>query len=137
MPACPKWLSVEAKAEWRRVAKRLHDAGVLTYVDRAVLAMYCQAWARWATAEQMVIELGQTSKNDKGVEYMSPWLTASAMALKQTETLAAKLGMTPSDRSRISSFADGQQTSGKKKETMAERLFREAQMKQAQRERSG
>lgn len=130
MPACPKWLTAEAKAEWRRVAKRLHDAGVLTSVDRAVLAVYCQAWARWVEAEQMIDLHGQTTTNDKGVAYLSPWLTAAISARKDVAGFAAQLGMTPSSRSRLIGFADGQQTGKAKKETMAERLFREATEKQ-------
>jgi P27 family predicted phage terminase small subunit len=133
MPSCPKWLTKEAKAEWRRVARRLHDAGVLTSVDRAVLATYCQAWARWCEAEQMIEQHGQTATNDKGVSYLSPWLMASSMASKDVMQAAAKLGMTPSDRARLTATGTPDATKGgKPKETLAQRLFREAQAKAKQ-----
>ena len=45
-PTQPDWLLREAKAEWRRVVPELERMGLLTTVDRAALATYCQAWAR-------------------------------------------------------------------------------------------
>ena len=46
-PPCPKWLEPEAKKEWRRLSKQLEQIGVLTEVDQAAFASYCQAYARW------------------------------------------------------------------------------------------
>ena len=45
-PPCPKWLEPEAKKEWRRLSKQLEAIGVLTEVDQAAFASYCQAYAR-------------------------------------------------------------------------------------------
>lgn len=44
-PACPKWLEPEAKKEWRRLAKQMEAIGILTEVDMAAFAGYCQAYA--------------------------------------------------------------------------------------------
>ena len=49
-PSCPKWLETEAKKEWRRLAKKMELMGVLTEVDMAAFAGYCQAYARWKEA---------------------------------------------------------------------------------------
>ena len=43
LPTCPPHLNPPAAAEWRRIAKALQRAGVLTTFDRAALAAYCQA----------------------------------------------------------------------------------------------
>src|SRR5690606_37247509 len=51
LPDCPPHLSELARAEWDRIAQVLYEMGVLTMVDRAALAAYCQAYARWAEAE--------------------------------------------------------------------------------------
>ena len=45
-PACPKWLEPEAKKEWRRLAKQMEAIGILTEVDMAAFAGYCQAMER-------------------------------------------------------------------------------------------
>lgn len=46
-PSCPKWLEDDAKKEWRRLAKQMEQLGILTEVDMAAFAGYCQAYARW------------------------------------------------------------------------------------------
>ena len=55
-PACPKWLEPEAKKEWRRLAKQMEAIGILTEVDMAAFAGYCQAYARWKEAEEFITQ---------------------------------------------------------------------------------
>ena len=57
-PACPKWLEPEAKKEWRRLAKQMEAIGILTEVDMAAFAGYCQAYARWKEAEEFITQHG-------------------------------------------------------------------------------
>ena len=57
-PECPTWLTVEAQDEWRRISGELIALGILTIVDRAALAAYCQSWARWREAEEHISEEG-------------------------------------------------------------------------------
>lgn len=52
-PDCPKHLWPEAKKEWKRISFELVDAGLVAKVDRAELALYCQAWARMVWHEEM------------------------------------------------------------------------------------
>ena len=52
LPDAPTHLSPEAREEWDRVAGELYDLGVLSAVDRAALAAYCQAYGRWVAAER-------------------------------------------------------------------------------------
>ena len=47
IPACPDWLMPEAKKEWERLAELMNQMGVLTEVDMAAFAAYCQSYARW------------------------------------------------------------------------------------------
>lgn len=101
MPDCPVWLNVEAKIEWVRCVKVLHACGLLTSIDRAVLAAYCQAWAKWREAELAVEEEGQVLTSLTGGKYLNPNLVASSMASKEMAALAVQLGMTPSARTRI------------------------------------
>jgi phage terminase small subunit len=55
-PDCPEQLSDEARADWHRLVDTLVRMGVITIVDRAVLAVYCQAYGRWLEAEQKLRE---------------------------------------------------------------------------------
>ena len=58
MPDCPKWLLPEAKEEWKRLCQKLSEMGVLTEVDMAAFAAYCQSYARWKEAQQHIDEEG-------------------------------------------------------------------------------
>jgi P27 family predicted phage terminase small subunit len=52
-PDCPRHLWPEAKREWKRIGAELEDAGLIAKVDRAELALYCQAWARMVWHEEI------------------------------------------------------------------------------------
>ena len=103
LPTCPPHLN-PAAAEWRRLAKALQRAGVLTTFDRAALAAYCQAWGRWVEAEERLRETTPLVKTPSGYVQQSPWL---AIANKQLELMGrymTELRMTPASRSRVASL---------------------------------
>ncbi|MEZ5913471.1 MAG: phage terminase small subunit P27 family [Paracoccaceae bacterium] len=100
-PRCPDHLSAAARREWRRLSTPLHAAGVLTVADRAALAAYCQAWARWVEAEEQLRKTPPLLKTPSGYVQQSPWL---AVANKQLELMArfmAELGLSPAARARL------------------------------------
>jgi P27 family predicted phage terminase small subunit len=102
VPACPDWLTDEAKAEWERVIPELQMMGLLSTADRAALAAYCTAWGRWVEAEAMVRKLGTIVKSpEKGFPMKSPYLTIADQALETMRKLMVEFGLTPSSRSRI------------------------------------
>jgi P27 family predicted phage terminase small subunit len=101
MPDCPPHLSDVAKAEWERIAGPLHDMGVLTLVDRAALAAYCQAYGRWVEAEDKLRETPTLLKTPSGYVQQSPWLSVSNKQLELMGRYMAELGMTPASRSRV------------------------------------
>lgn len=101
IPRCPKHLDGEARREWRRVAGELYEAGLLTRVDRAALAAYCQAWARWVEAEGKVRELGAVVKTTNGGLMQNTWLGVANRALDEMRRFMVEFGMTPSSRARV------------------------------------
>lgn len=101
MPTCPEWLLPDAKKEWRRVAKALHQMGVLTTVDRAAFASYCQSYARWKEAHDHINAEGSTFETDKGYKQQSPWVGIANTAQKLMMSAASEFGLTPVARSRI------------------------------------
>lgn len=101
MPHAPAHLTKEARAEWRRVARRLHNAGVLTYVDRGVLAVYCQAYGRLVEAERELGMTGAVVETTNGNLVQSPWVQIANRAMDQMVRAARELGMTPASRSSI------------------------------------
>jgi len=102
LPTCPAHLNPTAKAEWKRLARDLNRIGMLTMIDRAALAAYCQSYGRWVEAERKLKETPHLLRTPAGYVQQSPWLT---IANKERELMArymAELGLTPSSRSRLS-----------------------------------
>ena len=61
-PRCPAWLEGEAKKEWKRMAGQMEKLGILTEIDMAAFAGYCQAYARWKEAEEFITQHGTIVK---------------------------------------------------------------------------
>ncbi|CQR75075.1 Phage terminase, small subunit [Sporomusa ovata DSM 2662] len=107
-PKCPSWLDTEAKKEWRRLTKQLEDLGLLTTVDMAAFAGYCQAYARWKEAEEFISKHGTIVKTPSGYWQQVPQVSIAQTYLKIMNKLCEQFGLTPSARSRIVADA-GQQ----------------------------
>ena len=80
---------------------------VLSKVDRAALAAYCQAYGRWMEAERALTAMksnafgGMLLKTGNGSVMVNPVLKVAERAMNDMVKIAAEFGMTPSARSRI------------------------------------
>ena len=109
LPQAPKHLCDEAKVEWKRVAKKLHVLGILTTLDRAAFAVYCQAYGRWVRAERALEKMALKEpatqallmKTKSGNLIQNPLVGTANKAMDALLKAAAELGMTPSVRSRL------------------------------------
>lgn len=113
IPDCPSHLSPEAKKEWKRVAPELFKIRIISELDRAALAAYCQAYGRWVDFEKRIKELNDEGKaqgsKDRGLvdltpngfKQMSVYLQISNRAVEQMHKFMAEFGMTPANRARI------------------------------------
>ncbi len=106
-PACPKWLNEDAKREWRRLVKQLEALGVLTELDMAVFATYCDAFARWKEAEEFLSERGLFFITPSGYPQQFPQVAISQNYARLMNRCAEQLGLTPSARSRIIAGTEG------------------------------
>lgn len=102
LPRCPDHLTPPAAREWRRVASALHGMGVLTTIDRAALAAYCQAYGRWVEAEERMRETPLLVRTPAGYVQQSPLLGIINKQLELMGRYLLELGMTPASRSRVS-----------------------------------
>jgi P27 family predicted phage terminase small subunit len=55
----------------------MHRLGIISDLDRAALAAYCQAYGRWVEAERKLKETPPLIKLPSGIIQQSPWLTIS------------------------------------------------------------
>lgn len=100
-PRCPSWLEEEAKKEWKRLAKQMEQLGILTEVDMAAFAGYCQAYARWKEAEEFITKHGTIVKTPSGYWQQVPQVSIAQTYLKIMNKFCEQFGLTPSSRSRI------------------------------------
>lgn len=123
MPTPPAHLSVPAKLEWLRLATELHDLGLLTRIDRAALAAYCQAYGRWVQAEQAVAKMAERDmltnglmiKTTNGNAIQNPLVGTANKAMLDMLRIASEFGMTPAARARIEADPkDGSNAEGSK-----------------------
>lgn len=114
-PKPPRELTRDARAEWRRVAAELRGLGLLTGVDRAALAAFCQAYGRWAAAERALAAMAERDpvtgglliKTTNGNAIQNPIVGVANKAMAAMVRFAAEFGMTPSARSRIEAAPEG------------------------------
>ena len=100
-PECPDWLEEEAQAEWNRLSETLFEMGILTDLDVAPFAAYCQAYARWREAEEFISKHGSIVKTKTGYWQQVPQVSIAHTNQKAMLQAAAEFGLTPSARSRI------------------------------------
>jgi P27 family predicted phage terminase small subunit len=98
---CPKFLSPAARGEWKRLYPELERLGLVTMLDRAVLACYCEAWSQftWATGE--LKRTGHTTVAGNGTTIPHPAVGIRKAAMRMLRELSIEFGFTPSSRGRV------------------------------------
>jgi P27 family predicted phage terminase small subunit len=102
IPRPPKHLLKLAKKEWHQMAAKLHRLGLLTEIDTAVLALYCQAYGRWIEAEEELEKTGLVIVTTNGNLVHSPYASIARAAMQDCHKYAVEFGMTPSARTKVS-----------------------------------
>ena len=100
-PEMPDWLSNRAKDEWQAMAPKLERMGLLTEIDGAAFAAYCQAYGRWADAEEHLKTTPLLLKTKSGYVQQSPYLSIANTSIGIMSKFLAKFGMSPSDRAGL------------------------------------
>lgn len=121
MPSAPRWMSLEGKQQWRKLAPRLHAAGLLTEVDGLGLAMLCEAVGQYVEGKEIVEREGAVAISDNGNVYQHPAVALMKSARSEVLKWAREFGMTPASRTRISLEGAGEE------ESLADILFREVE----------
>jgi len=109
LPMPPPWLSDEAKVEWGRVGQILYNLRLLSEIDTAALAAYCDCYATWRRASEALQEMAKNDqltrglliKTSNGNAIQNPLIGIINKAKSDIVRYAAEFGMTPSARARI------------------------------------
>lgn len=98
-PECPDFLDETAKVEWKRIVPILIEHEVLSRMDLAALAAYCQSYSRWQAAEADLKD-GSHYKS-KGREYPKAALKISLDERRMMHKFLTEFGLTPASRTRV------------------------------------
>jgi len=110
IPDCPEHLGGEARAEWDRLTPHLEKLGLISQLDRAALAGYCQAWADYVWAQVRIAasntgdetgERGRIWDTPSGYKQISVLQQISNRALEQVDKFLGHFGLSPALRSRV------------------------------------
>lgn len=127
IPTVPEELSDAAKVEWGRISQDLMQLGLLSRIDRAALAAYCEAWSDWLDATDKVNRFGKVIKTgektvthtDGSVEKSggnmveNPYYSIKKRAAEIMHKFLIEFGMTPASRTRISAEPAAQESGTK------------------------
>ena len=97
----PDWLNEIGRRKWTELVGTLSlIEGLLSEVDRGVLAMYCEAFGEFRLVSE---ELGANwvVYSDKGSAYLNPLVGVKNKALERMRSLSRELGLTPSARATL------------------------------------
>jgi P27 family predicted phage terminase small subunit len=100
---------VYARQEWTRVMTELFMMGLYTNFDQAMLCAYCESWARWRTANELLQRLAARDTNysgllvraKNGTPLQNPVVLTAARAASDMARYAQEFGFSPGARTRI------------------------------------
>jgi P27 family predicted phage terminase small subunit len=95
-PTAPKWMTDEARAEWKRIMPRLIEDRIITKADLTGVENYCVAVGRVREIEALF----RVSGLDKVLFGMQN------RAMQTARQLAAEYGLSPVSRARVGSAAN-------------------------------
>ena len=110
IPGCPEHIEGEARAEWDRITPHLYALGLISQIDRAALAAYCDAWGEYVWAcwrikalneDDATGERGRVWDTPSGYKQISVLQQIRNRSLDQLKAFLAEFGMSPSARSRV------------------------------------
>ncbi|MHB0922596.1 MAG: phage terminase small subunit P27 family [Bellilinea sp.] len=93
----PGWLDENAQAVWKRVRKQIAGLDLLDNVDAEMLAIYCDAVARYSQTVTGMVEIqkdGNPIVRDEEIKAAQSWARIVA-------AYADKLGLSPASRARL------------------------------------
>ena len=100
-PTCPDFLNDRAKSIWFSLVDELEAVGVLTSVDQADFAAFCEAYEEAQACSRFINEHGLTFETGTGYLQQRPEVGIRNKAWDRVDKFGAQLGIGAAHRSRI------------------------------------
>jgi P27 family predicted phage terminase small subunit len=109
-PPMPPDMSPAAQACWNTVVEECRFAGVLARVDGKAMRLLAESWALYLDAQDSIREHGivisePTAHGGNRVK-ANPACAIRSKAWKEVQTILAKFGLTPADRTGLKAGAN-------------------------------
>jgi P27 family predicted phage terminase small subunit len=118
-PVMPEWFGPDERAVWERVVAELKAMSILRAADQDMIAAYCVAVCRWATASQVVAAEGVLLDGRSGVRVKNPAVGIAAAASLEITRLCREFGFSPASRTAIEVSGAGRRRDGDPEEFFA------------------
>lgn len=126
VPDAPAWLCRDGLKEWKRISVELESIGLISRLDRAALALYCQTWGQlclleraFAAQQKSTVEKGREAGMDLDVAAMRTFFAATPSGFvrqaplyrqigelrEQCNRYLAAFGLSPTARMRVKASA--------------------------------
>lgn len=131
-PDMPDWLDEDAVTEWQRVVPDLIALGLISVLDRQVLAQYCEAvsdYRRWTLRIQaMNANLASPGSGDvqtyrTGAKDLSVWRKLRNDAERRADAAGAKFGFSPMARRTLKAQAPQGELFPNEQKQIADKYF--------------
>jgi P27 family predicted phage terminase small subunit len=97
----PSFLSKNAQKHWPTIAKHLEEARILTVIDGAALAYYCEQFLKYIAARDVIAAQGLTMWTPTGFLVERPENAAMDKAHDRMLKILIEYGCTPASRTRV------------------------------------
>ena len=96
----PAWLTPDGADEYRRIIKEAKGLAIWDNLDKGILALYADSFARYIEAADHLREEGATYRRGES-ECPSPWLRVAEQERKAIFQASTRLGLAVTDRLRL------------------------------------
>jgi P27 family predicted phage terminase small subunit len=108
-PPPPSHLSPHAVEEWQRIGPELHRLHLLTTLDAAMFEVYCESYAQWRVAVELIDKCAADNPATRGLlvdgsvadKVQNPMLIVARKAAEAMITVAGEFGLSPRARARL------------------------------------
>lgn len=97
----PPHLSIQARRFWAEAIQHLDSCGVITTLDEAALAQYCEHFSIHQEALLLIRKNGLLVKNKRGLTHANPAIAIAHRTQEVLLKIMREFGMTPSSRTDI------------------------------------
>jgi P27 family predicted phage terminase small subunit len=102
LPKCPDWFRGESRKKWSKLVKELSLRGMISQLDEAALARYCELYKAWVANSKYMEKVSRyvtyTTARGRTITDLHPRAKDSERIRSEMLKLEKELGLTPSSR---------------------------------------